>query len=68
MAMKRFIFLTVVLLTAPTAAWAQSAGALEFKTGSELVKKGDYPKAYKIFIVLAENGHAASQYNVGIMF
>ena len=50
----------------PTAAPAQDA--LDFKAASEQIRRGEYVKAHQILLPLAEDGHAASQYNVGIMY
>lgn len=53
--------LVVVLLTLPVY-------ADEFERATEAVNRQDYETAYKMFVPLAENGHAAAQLVLGMMY
>ena len=50
----------VVLVAAPA--------CTNFKAGEEVYDQGDYATALKEFRVLAEQGDAAAQYNLGLMY
>jgi TPR repeat protein len=54
------LVLSVVCLTAP--AWA------DFKAGEDAYHRGDYATALREWQPLAEQGHAAAQYNLGLLY
>ena len=56
----------LVLVTA-FLAWSNQAWA-DFKAGEEAFARGDYEAALKGFRPLAEEGHAAAQFNLGWMY
>ena len=40
----------------------------DFQDGVDAYKRQDYKTAYKLFLPLAEQGYAAEQYNLGMMY
>ena len=54
------LVLSIVLLAAP--AWA------DFKTGEKAYQSGDYATALREWQPLAEQGHAGSQYQLGLLY
>ena len=63
----KFWFKYVVVLVASF--WIVSgAQAGPFEDAINAYKRGDYRDAYKRWHALAEQGHAASQYNIGVLY
>ncbi len=56
------VMLAVVVVLVAAPAWA------DFKAGKEAYLRGDYATALKEFRVLAEQGHAEAQNNLGVMY
>ena len=48
-------------------AWADTPEQ-KFKQGLESAKKGDYQTAFKLWLPLAEQGNANTQFNLGNMY
>ena len=48
-------------------AWADTPEQ-QFKQGLESAKKGDYQTAFKLWLPLAEQGNANTQFNLGNMY
>ena len=48
-------------------AWADTPEQ-QFQQGVEAAKGGDYQTAFKLWLPLAEQGNAAPQYNLGLMY
>ena len=48
-------------------AWADTPEQ-QFQQGVEAAKGGDYQTAFKLWLPLAEQGNAATQYNLGLMY
>ena len=59
--MRRF-FLALCMCLFATVAWAQ-----EFADGVDAYENGDYARAYRIWLPLAERSDTSAQYNVGLM-
>ncbi len=60
--MKR-ILAALLLLTLAAPAWGQ-----DFEKGSEAYVQGDYATALREFRPLAEQGHVAAQFKLGVMY
>ena len=58
----RIAFLSLTALAAMTLA------AADFNTGLEAYKKGDFPAAAKEWRTVADQGSAAAQYNLGLLY
>ena len=48
-------------------AWADTPEQ-QFQQGLEATKRGDYQIAFKLWLPLAEQGNATTQFNVGLMY
>ncbi len=60
--MKRFLLALVLACALSAPAWAG------FDEGWAAYDRGDYQTAYHEFLPLAEQGDAAAQYNLGLMY
>lgn len=60
--MKRFILLLIVLVLSAAPALA------DLQAGFDAAQKGDYATAFREWMPLADQGDAAAQYNLGIMY
>jgi len=61
--MKRAAFLCVTALVLIT-----SVARADFEDGVKAARQGDYATALKEWKLLAEQGHASAQYNLGVMY
>ena len=66
------ILLTTALFSASlfsfhSTAWADTPEQ-QFQQGLEATKRGDYQIAFKLWLPLAEQGNATTQFNVGLMY
>ena len=59
--MNKYILISLLLLQ------STQINAQDFDKGVEAHKSGDYIKAYKEWLPLAEQGNYTLQYNIGIM-
>ena len=48
-------------------AWADTTEQ-QFQQGFEATERGDYQTAFKLWLPLAEQGHAKAQFNLGVMY
>lgn len=49
-------------------AWLLSPAMADFQQGLEAARQGEHMRALKAWQPLAAEGHAASQYNLGLMY
>lgn len=61
--MKKYLFLPLFLL-----AFTSSVALAEFRNGMSAYQRGDYTRAFAIWLPLAEKGDAKSQNNLGILY
>ncbi len=67
--MKRLLAaLILILLTAPVNAQDFDKVVAEFNKGVAAYNRGDYGTALQVFKIVAEQNHAAAQYNLGVMY
>jgi TPR repeat protein len=67
--MKRLLAaLILILLTAPVNAQDFDKVIAEFNKGVAAHTRGDYGTALQVFKIVAEQNHAAAQYNLGVMY
>ena len=62
------ILVTVVVVGAAIVGWYQLRVAGPFENGSSAAQRGDYPTALRFWRPLAEQGNAAAQYNLGLLY
>ena len=56
-----------MLLSFQSTAWADTPEQ-QFQQGFEATERGDYQTAFKLWLPLAEQGDAATQFNLGLMY
>ena len=67
--MKRVLAaLILILLTAPVNAQDFDKVIAEFNNGVAAYNRGNYGTALQVFKTVAEQNHAAAQYNLGVMY
>ncbi|HBD09146.1 MAG TPA: hypothetical protein DCZ69_12875, partial [Syntrophobacteraceae bacterium] len=60
--MKRLLVVSLISFFLAAPAWG------DFQTGVEAYKKGQYERALREFKVLADQGSAEAQFNLGVMY
>lgn len=67
---RRIVYAAVLVVFALAALSIQSepATAGPFEEGVQAFQRQDYATARKLWLPLAEHGHAAAQYNMGVLY
>lgn len=66
---SKFLILVVCLITTFTnSTLAQTKENANFKAGVQAIDANNMPLAFKNFLIAAKEGHADSQFNVGLMY
>ena len=68
--MKRSLFTLIILMLTIvlSAQEVRSTPGDDYRTGKHYMEKKDYQKALLYFTMAAELGHAAAQYELGVMY
>ena len=71
MKLTKTLFTTALLgasiFSFQSTAWADMPEQ-QFQQGLEATKRGDYQTAFKLWLPLAEQGNASTQFNLGLMY
>ena len=57
-----------LILGIVTLLWGGAIYAANFEDGVEAYVSGDFPNALRIFRLVAKQGHASAQVNLGVMY